>query len=102
MPWPVLFHATFVDEFQDFPQTVQDELAAMAELLAAMGPSLKRPHADALKGSRFSNMKELCFDADDGVWRIAYDFDPERKAILLVAGDKSGASSVRYSKSLIA
>ena len=44
------------------------------------------------KGSRHANMKELRFDADDGVWRVAFAFDPKRKAILLVAGDKSGGT----------
>lgn len=101
MPWPVLFHVAFVEEFQDFPQSVQDEIAAMAELLATIGPTLKRPHADTLKGSRFANMRELRFDADDGVWRLAYAFDPDRKAILLVAGDKSGTSSARFYRTLI-
>ena len=47
-------------------------------------------------------MKELRFEADDGVWRIAYAFDPLRKAILLVAGDKSGVSQKRFYKTLIA
>jgi hypothetical protein len=47
-------------------------------------------------------MKELRFEADGGVWRVAFAFDPERKAILLVAGDKSGGSEKRFYKSLIA
>jgi hypothetical protein len=47
-------------------------------------------------------MKELRFDADDGVWRVAFAFDRERKAILLVAGDKSGGSEKRFYKTLIA
>jgi hypothetical protein len=38
-------------------------------------------------------MKELRFDAADGVWRVAFAFDPNRRAILLAAGDKSGGSS---------
>ena len=101
MPWPVLFHIAFVKEYQSLPHAVQDEIAAIAELLDSVGPSLKRPHADTLKGSRFANMKELRFDASDGVWRLAYAFDPERKAILLVAGDKSGISSARFYKALI-
>ncbi|MER9951846.1 type II toxin-antitoxin system RelE/ParE family toxin [Mesorhizobium sp. M0047] len=42
--------------------------------------------------TRFANMKELRFDADDGVWRVAFAFDRKREAILLVAGDKSGVS----------
>jgi hypothetical protein len=37
-------------------------------------------------------MKELRFAAAGGVWRVAFAFDPKRKAILLVAGDKSGGS----------
>ncbi len=37
-------------------------------------------------------MKELRFDAADGVWRVAFASDLKRKAILLVAGDRSGVS----------
>ena len=57
---------------------------------------------DTLKGSRHANMKELRFDAADGVWRVAFAFDPRRRAILLVAGDKSGVSEKRFYKQLIA
>ena len=62
---------------------------------------LGRPHVDTLKGSRYSNMKELRFNAEDGVWRVAFAFDPERRAILLVAGDKSGSSERRFYRQLI-
>ncbi len=73
----------------------------MSELLAALGPQLKRPRSDTLNGSVHANMKELRFDADGGVWRVAYAFDPERHAILLVAGDKSGGSETKFYKRLI-
>ncbi|MGX1101487.1 type II toxin-antitoxin system RelE/ParE family toxin [Amorphus sp. MBR-141] len=102
MKWEVLFHETFEREFAQLPEAVQDELFAHAELLAAFGPSLKRPRADTLKGSRHANMKELRFDANDGFWRVAFAFDPERKGILLVAGDKSGQSEKRFYRRLIA
>jgi hypothetical protein len=46
-------------------------------------------------------MRELRFNADDGVWRTAFAFDPERRAILLVAGDKSGGSERRFYRQLI-
>ena len=46
-------------------------------------------------------MKELRFDAAGGVWRIAFAFDPNRRAILLVAGDKSGVSEGTFYKRLI-
>ncbi len=51
--------------------------------------------------SRHSNMKELRFKAADGVWRVAFAFDPKRDAVLLVAGDKSGGSENRFYKQLI-
>ncbi len=43
-------------------------------------------------------MKELRFDAADGVWRVAFAFGIRRKAILLVAGDKSGVSEARLKR----
>jgi len=46
-------------------------------------------------------MKELRFSADDGEWRVAFAFDTKRKAILLVAGDKSGISEKRFYRELI-
>jgi hypothetical protein len=79
-------------EFQAFEEAVQDALLAVAKLLAEYGPQLGRPHADTLKGSRYPNMKELRFEAADGEWRAAFAFDSGRRAIVLVAGDKSGGS----------
>jgi hypothetical protein len=46
-------------------------------------------------------MKELRFNAADGVWRVAFAFDPLRRAIILVASDKSGVSQKRFYKQLI-
>jgi hypothetical protein len=39
--------------------------------------------------------------AADGVWRVAFAFDLNRGAILLVAGDKSGVSEKRFYRQLI-
>jgi hypothetical protein len=46
-------------------------------------------------------MKELRFAAAGGAWRVAFAFDPERKAIVLVAGDKSGGSQDRFYRQFI-
>lgn len=102
MLWSVVFGDEFDEEFDELSQAVQDELLASAKLLAAFGPQLGRPHADTLKGSAFANMKEMRFEADGGVWRVAFAFDPGRRAILLVAGDKSGVSEKRFYTTLIA
>ncbi|MFW5679124.1 MAG: type II toxin-antitoxin system RelE/ParE family toxin [Pseudomonadota bacterium] len=102
MNWVVLFHPAFAVEFEELVADVQDELAAQLQVLSTLGPQLGRPRADTLKGSRHANMKELRFDADGGVWRAAFAFDPARQAIVLVAGDKSGQAQSRFYRRLIA
>ena len=47
-------------------------------------------------------MKELRFKADGGVWRAAFAFDTERKAILLAIIDKSGRLEAWTYRQLIA
>lgn len=101
MAWTVANHDDFDPEFDGLPAEVQDELLAMTALLETYGPTLGRPHVDTLSGSKHANMKELRFDAADGVWRVAFAFDPQRQAILLVAGDKSGVKQQRFYKGLI-
>ncbi len=102
MTWEVKLHEAFEAEFQTFELSVQDALLVVAKLLVDFGPQLGRPHVDTLKGSKFPNMKELRFEAADGEWRAAFAFDTERRAIVLVAGDKSGGSQKRFYKGLIA
>ena len=101
MKWAVLLHDAFDAEFNDLPEAVQDEILAHMGLLKQFGPTLGRPRVDTLKGSRHANMKELRFDAADGVWRVAFAFDPKRRAILLVGGNKSGGSEKRFYRQLI-
>jgi hypothetical protein len=99
--WKVSFHQEFEVEFDALDEAVQDEMLAHARLLEQFGPQLGRPRVDTLNGSRHANMKELRFDADDGVWRVAFAFDRNRQAVLLVAGDKSGGSEKRFYRQLI-
>ncbi|BAY96085.1 hypothetical protein NIES37_00110 [Tolypothrix tenuis PCC 7101] len=101
MCWNVELHPLFAQEFLEFDEAVQDGLLAEIVLLEKYGPLLGRPHVDTLKGSKHANMKELRFTADNGVWRAAFAFDPQRQAIVLVAGDKSGTSEKRFYKQLI-
>ena len=101
MNWVVQFDEAFELEFDELPETVQDEMLAHAKLLEQFGPTLGRPRVDTLNGSRHPNMKELRFQADGGVWRVALAFDPQRQAILLVCGDKSGVSERKFYKQLI-
>jgi hypothetical protein len=91
----------FAPEFDALQEDVQTEILALSFVLEQFGPQLGRPRVDTLNGSRHANMKELRFSAADGEWRVAFAFDPKRRAILLVAGDKSGGSEKRFYRELI-
>jgi len=99
--WVVKFHSEFEKEFDALTESVQDELLAKAYLLEEYGFMLGRPHVDTLKGSDFSNMKELRFSVNSGIWRIAFAFDPKQRAILLVAGNKKGKNQKQFYTKLI-
>lgn len=98
----VVFHEEFDKEFKALDENLQDDLLAHAILLREFGPNLGRPTVDTLKGSTHANMKELRFDWEGEVWRVAFAFDPMRRAVLLVGGDKSGVGKSRFYKRLVA
>ncbi|MGA7713331.1 MAG: type II toxin-antitoxin system RelE/ParE family toxin [Rhizomicrobium sp.] len=100
--WTVEVAAEFESELSALSADVRIELLAQAHVIEVFGPKAGRPRVDTLKGSKHANMKELRFDAGGGVWRVAFAFDPERKAILLIAGDKSGQSQRTFYRRLIA
>ncbi len=101
MAWDVRFHPELANEVLVMPVAVRGELLAHARLLAEFGPTLGRPTVDTLKGTKIGNLKELRFNADGGVWRVAFAFDGRRIAVLLVAGDKRGVAPARFYKMLI-
>ena len=78
-----------------------EQVIAALELLAMRGPQLGRPLVDSVKGSRHRNMKELRPGSSGGSeLRVLFAFDPERKGILLVGGDKAGSWKKWYTKSI--
>jgi len=99
--WEVIFHPEFVPEFRALHADVRLELLACAKLLEQFGSQLGRPRADTLNGSRHANLKELRFHSRDGAWRFAFAFDPNRRAIILVGGDKSGISEKKFYRQLV-
>jgi hypothetical protein len=99
--WSVEMADEFEPEFDALHEDVQTEILALSLVLEEFGPQLGRPRVDTLKGSRHVNMKELRFSAAKGEWRVAFAFDPRRRAILLVAGDKAGVSEKMFYRELI-
>ncbi len=100
--WKVATTSDFDEWFSGIGDGNQAEVVAKVELLKMLGPHLGRPHADTLNGSKYANMKELRADTHESVMRIAFAFDPDRAAILLLGGNKSGMSQRRFYRRLIA
>jgi hypothetical protein len=100
--WAVATTEEYDEWFAGLDEDAHVEVIAKVNLLKVLGPQLKRPHADTLNDSKHSNMKELRADTNAQVLRIAFAFDPNRSAILLVGGNKSGVSEKRFYRTLIA
>lgn len=74
-------------------KTVACVFAAL-EILQQQGPYLGRPLVDTLKGATVKNLKELRpASSGNSEVRILFAFDPRRRAIMLLAGDKSKGKS---------
>ena len=90
MEWKVLFDEDFEEWFGEQKDDLQNEILGHSKLLATYGPMLGRPPVESIKGSRFPNMKELRIQWRGQPWRILFAFDPKRRSILLVGGNKQG------------
>jgi hypothetical protein len=61
------------------------------DALSYFGPALGRPLVDRIKGAEQHHLKELRpGSSGNSEIRILFAFDPVRRAVLLVAGDKAG------------
>jgi hypothetical protein len=101
MAWEVETTDEYNKWFLAQDENGQASIRMKVDLLEEYGPNLPRPHADTLKGSNLSNLKELRARTKNNVFRIAFIFDEERKAILLIGGDKKGKDEKLFYKNLI-
>jgi hypothetical protein len=91
----VAWEMVLLDEVEtwllDIDDGTYDLVAAAIDKLEQDGPTLGRPLVDKIKGSTLHNLKELRpGSAGTSEVRILFIFDPARRAVQLVAGDKSG------------
>ena len=101
MTWEVETTEEYDTWFLKLAENGQEAIRTKVELLAEYGPHLPRPHVDTLKGSKLSNLKELRAQTENHVLRVAFIFDEERKAVLLIGGDKKGKDEKRFYQNLI-
>lgn len=81
------------DEFREWYETLwleeQESVFRVVTLLEGRGVSLGFPYSSAIEGSRHG-LRELRIQHRGRPYRAFYAFDPQRRAVLLLGGDKSG------------
>ena len=89
-----MWQVQYVERFEEWFWSLSDEdrqnVWSGIELLQEWGPQLPRPYADTVRGSGYSNMKELRVQSQGRPLRVFFAFDPKRRGVLLCAGDKTG------------
>lgn len=99
MTWEVLVTEEVRLWISEVDQSTRDSLFSAVSLLHEFGPQLGRPYVGKIVGSRIKNLKELRpLSNESGHFRILFAFDPDRIALLLIAGDKSGQWNRWYKK----
>ena len=100
-PWAVVATEEFEEWMMSLTYLQRDALEDRIQMLRVRGPALTRPTVGHITNSRHKNMKELRPGSSGrSELRILFVFDPDRKAIMLVAGDKSGTWSKWYRTSI--
>lgn len=90
MPWEVLVTEEFEGWWRELGAEHQDALAARIAMLRDHGPALGRPTVDTLEWAGLANLKELRASVGRARLRVLFVFDPLRRAVLLVGGNKAG------------
>lgn len=88
MPWELQLTPEAENWMRGLSERERSHLRTAFEALEARGPALPRPLADRVKESRYHHMKEL--RPPRGNNRVLFAFDPNRRAVILLGGDKTG------------
>jgi hypothetical protein len=88
--WEVVTTGEFRDWWSGLPAESREAIWHDVRVLEIEGPRARRPVVDSVKGSRHANLKELRTRVGPNQYRVFFAFDPSRRAVLLIGGDKSG------------
>lgn len=98
--WEIVTVDRFDDWFLSLTESEQVDVLTCIKLLEVKGPALGQPYVDTLTGAKqVKNLKELRAQHRGRPYRVFFAFDPERKAVLLCGGDKTGDK--RFDKKMI-
>jgi len=92
LSWEVEFCDEFGQWWEALNAAEQKSVDFTVSLLQHAGPTLRMPHSSGIAMSRHAHMRELRIQHEGRPYRVLYEFDPRRTAILLIGGDKTGNS----------
>ncbi|HEY0308930.1 MAG TPA: type II toxin-antitoxin system RelE/ParE family toxin [Acidobacteriaceae bacterium] len=84
----VLVTAEFKGWWEGLSEEEQTSVAIVIELLEDFGVTLKFPHSSSITTSQ--KLRELRIQHAGQPYRVLYAFDPQRNAVLLLGGNKTG------------
>ena len=96
--WEIVIHPIVGQWLDGLNRSEYQKVVVALKVLQEQGPNLGRPFVDQVKNSRFKNMKELRPRGKN--LRLLFAFDPDRRAIILVAGDKTNNWIKRYEENI--
>jgi hypothetical protein len=96
VPWEVIYTERAADWIVALGEDDFRRIMAAIEMLEQHGPGLGRPLVDRIEGSRHHHMKEL----RAGTVRSLFAFDPNRRAVILLGGDKRGDWTGWYERNI--
>jgi hypothetical protein len=77
MVWSVFFYEEFEQWFDSQNKALKEAIAAILDVLEEEGPLLGRSYGDTVKGSAFTNMKELRVQYTSEPWRLLFALDSD-------------------------
>jgi hypothetical protein len=96
--WVAIATEAATDWLESLDQAEFLQIGAAIDALEEEGPTLGEPFVKRISKSRHHNMKEL--RSSGGNLRMLFAFDPERRALLLLGGDKTGEWNRWYDKNI--
>lgn len=86
--WEIEYTNEFGAWWEELSESQQDAIAASIGLLEELGPNLGRPHADHIKASKYTNMKELRTQVGGEPFRTFSFSTPAERPYYYLAGTK--------------
>lgn len=99
--WEILTTDVFDDWFLAQNEGLREDVLAVMQILAEIGPKPGRPYVDTLKGCQFPNLKKLRVQHAHACQSLFRLRSGAPRAIVLCAGNKAGCQQKQFYRTMI-